>query len=112
MLHDKGFSVVDSLGYATLGALGYPIGSLLSAKLAERVQRRTLLTTAARAREIVRPYAISRAIGAILPFATLPILHAFGAPVLYSVCAGLVGLLALLIGVLGPRTNQRTLEDI
>ena len=38
----KGFDVVESLGYSALSAIGYPLGTLLLALVADRVQRRTL----------------------------------------------------------------------
>jgi putative MFS transporter len=41
LLH-KGFSVVESLGFSALTALGYPLGSVLLVLVADRVQRRTL----------------------------------------------------------------------
>jgi putative MFS transporter len=45
LLH-KGFDVVESLGYSALTAIGYPLGSLLLALVADRVQRRTLTIAA------------------------------------------------------------------
>jgi putative MFS transporter len=39
----KGFDLSHSLTYAALTALGYPIGSLLSVSLTERLERRSLL---------------------------------------------------------------------
>lgn len=43
VLVHKGYGVVASLGYAGLSALGFPLGGLLTALLAERVQRKLLL---------------------------------------------------------------------
>jgi putative MFS transporter len=42
LLH-KGFTVVESLTYSALTALGYPLGCLLLMQVAERIQRRTLV---------------------------------------------------------------------
>ncbi|MFG2884757.1 MFS transporter [Streptomyces sp. NPDC048297] len=39
----KGYDVVDSLAYTGLIAIGYPVGALVLAQFAERVQRRTLV---------------------------------------------------------------------
>jgi len=39
----KGFPIVTSLGFAALTFLGYPVGSLLSLPLVERVERKFLL---------------------------------------------------------------------
>jgi MFS transporter, putative metabolite:H+ symporter len=41
LLH-KGFSVVHTLGYSAVTALGYPLGSILLMLVADRVQRRSL----------------------------------------------------------------------
>ena len=161
VLIDKGFSVVHSLAFTALSALGYPLGSLICVPIVERFQRRTLLIasslavavfgitfgfaetpvlivaagfvtgmasvvqsnvthiyqaelfpTAIRARSVGRPYALSRVIGALLPFATLPILHALGAGWLYSLCAALIVVLVVLIGLLGPQTNAKSLDTI
>ncbi|WP_063784897.1 MFS transporter [Streptomyces sp. TP-A0356] len=157
----KGYDVVDSLGYAALTAIGYPLGALLLIPLAERVQRRTLvmastlsvaatgcvfgtgtttavivtagaLTTTASvlqataARSYVaelfptnvrntflgRSYALSRLVSAVLPFAALTILSALGASALFSLSALLLALLATAVLTLGPRTNNRPLDQI
>ncbi|MDQ1040193.1 putative MFS transporter [Streptomyces sp. V3I8] len=42
LLH-KGFTVVDSLTYLALTAIGYPLGCYVLMHLAERIQRRTLV---------------------------------------------------------------------
>jgi putative MFS transporter len=42
VLLDKGFDFVESIGYSALTAIGYPLGTLLLAFAADRVQRRTL----------------------------------------------------------------------
>jgi putative MFS transporter len=42
----KGFDLAHSLMYSALTALGYPLGSLVSVYLTERVERRTLLIAA------------------------------------------------------------------
>ncbi|MFI8205491.1 MFS transporter [Streptomyces sp. NPDC085937] len=42
LLH-KGFTVVESLSYTALTALGYPLGCVLLMWMAERIQRRTLV---------------------------------------------------------------------
>jgi putative MFS transporter len=41
LLH-KGFNVVESLGYTALTAIGYPLGSVLLAFVADRFQRRSV----------------------------------------------------------------------
>ncbi|GAA4635851.1 MFS transporter [Actinoallomurus vinaceus] len=43
VLHAKGFDVVQSLGYAAVSFIGYPVGSALSIPIIERVERKTLI---------------------------------------------------------------------
>jgi putative MFS transporter len=43
----KGFNLSHSLTYAALSALGYPLGSLASVYLTEKIERRSLLITSA-----------------------------------------------------------------
>lgn len=43
----KGYDVVDSLGYAALSFLGYPIGSALSIPLIDRIERKYLIIISA-----------------------------------------------------------------
>jgi MFS transporter, putative metabolite:H+ symporter len=47
VLAAKGYSIVSSLGFASLTFLGYPIGSALSLPLVERVDRRWLIVASA-----------------------------------------------------------------
>jgi len=43
VLISKGFHVTESLGYAALSFAGYPLGSLLSVPLVERIERKYLI---------------------------------------------------------------------
>lgn len=47
VLVHKGFHITESLGYAALSFAGYPIGSLLSVPLVERVERKHLIIASA-----------------------------------------------------------------
>ena len=47
VLHAKGFDVVQSLGYAAISFLGYPIGSAASIPIIERVERKWLIVGSA-----------------------------------------------------------------
>ncbi|MBF4995740.1 MFS transporter [Nocardia sp. BSTN01] len=47
VLQHKGFTVVNSLGYLTVTYLGYPLGSLLSIPLIERIERKYLVMASA-----------------------------------------------------------------
>lgn len=155
----KGFDLAHSLTYSALTAVGYPLGSLVSVYLTERVERRTLLITstlaagvfglafglastislviaagfattistvmqsnfthiyqaelfhtANRSTAIGLPYAASRLVGALLPLGALTLLSVIGSRGLYSCCAVLLGATALVIRLLGPRTNNQQLD--
>ncbi|MEU1181669.1 MFS transporter [Streptomyces sp. NPDC005820] len=47
VLIEKGYTVVDSLAYTAIGALGYPLGCYVLMHLTERIQRRTLVVASA-----------------------------------------------------------------
>lgn len=47
VLTAKGFTVTESLGYAALTYVGYPVGSLVSIPLVERFERKTLIIASA-----------------------------------------------------------------
>jgi MFS transporter, putative metabolite:H+ symporter len=47
VLADKGFDIVDSLGFSALIFLGYPLGSALSVPLMERFERKHLIVVSA-----------------------------------------------------------------
>lgn len=47
VLKSKGYNVTDSLGFAALSFLGYPIGALVAVPIVERVERKFLIMVAA-----------------------------------------------------------------
>jgi putative MFS transporter len=47
VLTAKGFTVTESLGYSAVSFLGYPVGSLVSIPLVDRVERKTLIIVSA-----------------------------------------------------------------
>jgi putative MFS transporter len=55
VLTAKGFTITDSLGYAALTYIGYPVGSLLSIPLVERFERKHLIVVSAVGSRRVRP---------------------------------------------------------
>lgn len=161
VLTAKGFSVVDSLGYAALSFLGYPIGAALSLPLVERFERKYLIIASAAAMAVLgvcfgaarQPvlivaagflltvasnifsnafhiyhteifptrirggaigiaYSLSRATSAILPFVALAILAHLGATAVFLGSAALLTVLCLDVGLLGPRSTGRNLEEV
>lgn len=160
VLAAKGFTVTQSLGYAALTYIGYPVGSLISIPLVERFERKTLIIASAvgigvfglvfglstntalivvagflltvcsnvfsngyhiyqteifptsiRSSAIGIAYSLSRATSAGLPFAAVPALDAFGSGWVFGASAVLMVLLCLNVGLLGPRTTGRLLEE-
>lgn len=71
-----------------------------------------LFPTSVRTTAAGRTYSLSRLVSAVFPFATLPMLYAFGAGALFSVCAGLTLVMSLAVALFGPRTNARQLDSI
>jgi putative MFS transporter len=157
----KGFPVVQSLGFVALTFLGYPVGSLLSLPLVERMERKVLLVasglamavfgllfglsdapsaivifgflytvisnvfsnsfhvyqaeifpTRLRATASGSTYALSRLSNALLPFILLPVLAAFGPVAMFGVVSAAMVVVALDVGLLGPRTTGRDLEAV
>lgn len=159
VLTAKGFGVVQSLGFAALSFLGYPIGSALSIPIIERIERKWLIVgsalamgvcglvfgfapdpalivtagflltcasnifsngfhtyqaeifpTSVRSSSISMPYSLSRLTSAVLPFIALNALDDFGAGTVFTGSAIILVILALDVGILGPRTNGQSLE--
>jgi MFS transporter, putative metabolite:H+ symporter len=71
-----------------------------------------LFHTAGRSTAIGLPYAASRLVSALLPLAALTLLAAIGPGGLYACCALLLAVMAVVIRLLGPRTNNRQLDTI
>ncbi|MDT7553157.1 MAG: transporter, putative metabolite:H+ symporter, partial [Pseudonocardiales bacterium] len=141
--------------------LGYPVGSLLSLPLVERLERKHLLVasglamavfgllfglsdapvaivifgflytvisnvfsnsfhiyqaeifpTRLRATASGSTYGLSRLSNALLPFILLPVLAAFGPVAMFAVVSLAMVIVALDIGLLGPRSTGRDLESV
>jgi putative MFS transporter len=161
ILKAKGYTVLDSLEYAALTFLGYPIGSLLSLPLVERMDRKWLIVlsaflmavfgisfgvaetpvliilfgvlytlvsnvfsnafhiyqaeifpTSVRATAVGSAYSLSRLMSGLMPFLLIPVLKQYGSAAVFSVVAVSMGLIMLDIGLLGPRTTGRSLEEV
>jgi MFS transporter, putative metabolite:H+ symporter len=160
VLADKGFDIVDSLGYSALIFLGYPVGSALSVPLMERFERKHLIVVSALAMAVLgvgfgfgrstvlivaagflltaasnvfsngfhiyqaeifptrmrstavgTAYSLSRLSGAILPFVSVAALDGLGPTAVFLGSAAVLGIVALDVGLLGPRSTGRNLED-
>ncbi|MFI9330340.1 MFS transporter [Kitasatospora sp. NPDC052868] len=161
VLATKGYSIVSSLLFSALTFAGYPLGSLISIPLIERVERKFLIVGAAlgmavsglafghasgapaiiaagvcytavsnvfsngyhvyqaeifptthRVAAVAATYSLSRIATAAMPFLMVPLLERSGADVLFAVVAATLVAIALDIGLLGPRVNGQTLEDV
>jgi putative MFS transporter len=78
----------------------------------QHIYQTELFHTANRSTAIGLPYAASRVISALLPFAALALLSATGAGGLYTCSALLLVVMVVAVRVLGPRTNNRRLDTI
>ncbi|WP_255946041.1 MFS transporter [Streptomyces odontomachi] len=161
VLLSKGYEVTESLTYASLSFLGYPIGSALAVPLIDRIERKLLIIgsavgigvlgvvfaaarmswlivaagflltvcsnifsnafhtyqteifpTGMRSSAIGIAYSLSRLTSAVLPFIAIHVLDSAGPTAVFTGSAVLIGLLCLDIGLLGPRSTGRSLEQV
>jgi putative MFS transporter len=161
VLASKGITVTSSLTYVTFSFLGYPVGSLLSIPIIERIQRKWLIVfsalcmavfgilfgmstapgliilfgflytlasnifsnafhvfqaeiypTAIRATAAGSAYSLSRLMSGLMPFVLLPVLKVHGATAMFTVVACAMIIIMVDVGVLGPRTSGRALEEM
>jgi putative MFS transporter len=161
VLAAKGYDVVHSLAFSAFSFLGYPVGSLLSVPVLERMERRTLVMVSAagmlvfglafgysggaativalgfcytltsnlfsnayhvyqselyptrlRATGAGSGYSLSRLATAAMPYVLLPLLDASGANAVFVFIACTMLAVILDVGILGPRSTGRSLEDI
>lgn len=157
----EGYNVTDTLTFTTLSFIGYPLGSLLSLPIIERVERKWMIVggaffmalfgvffgastseyaivafgflytlvsnifsnayhiyqveiypTKLRATGSGIGYSLSRLSSGVMPFVFIPLLHSGGASGLFAVVAAIMVAIMLIIGILGPRTNKRSLEYV
>ncbi|MGA8114064.1 MAG: MFS transporter [Actinocatenispora sp.] len=161
VLVEKGYSVVESLLFSAVTFIGYPVGSLLSLPIVERVERKLLVVgsvlgmavfglafgfattewvivtcgflytavsnlfsnayhvyqaeifpTQLRGTATSGTYSLSRLSSGLMPFVLLPLLHWSGPVTLFAVVAAALIVVALDVGVFGPRTTGRALETV
>jgi MFS transporter, putative metabolite:H+ symporter len=161
VLASKGYDVVHSLMFSALSFVGYPVGSLLSVPVLERIERKYLIMLSAlamlgfglgfgyshataaivvcgfcytvasnlfsnayhvyqgelfptrlRATGAGAAYSLSRLASAAMPYILLPLLTAHGPNALFVFIACAMAAVILDIGLLGPRTTGRSLEEL
>jgi putative MFS transporter len=161
VLANKGYDIVHSLAFSALSFVGYPIGSLLSIPVLERVERKNLVMLSAlgmlvfglgfgyahstlvivtlglcytltsnlfsnayhvyqgelfptrlRATGAGTAYSLSRLASAAMPYLLLPLLVHHGANAVFAFIACAMAGVILDIGLLGPRTNGRSLDEL
>jgi MFS transporter, putative metabolite:H+ symporter len=161
VLTHKGFDIVHSLTFSALTFVGYPLGSLVSVPIIERVERKTLVIAAAAAMIVLglafgfatseglilatgflytaasnvfsnayhvyqgelyptglratgagSAYSLSRLATAAMPFVLLPLLDDHGSGPVFVLIGIAMALVIADIGLLGPRTTGRPLEQV
>jgi MFS transporter, putative metabolite:H+ symporter len=159
VLADKGFDIVESLGFSALIFVGYPLGSALSVPLMERFERKHLIVASAiamgvlgvifgfgrstvvivaagflltassnvfsngfhiyqaeifptrmRSTAVSTAYSLSRMSGAMLPFISVAALDNLGPTAVFLGSAVILVIVALDVGLLGPRSTGLNLE--
>ncbi|KHL04068.1 MFS transporter [Sinomonas humi] len=71
-----------------------------------------IFPTALRATAVGWTYSLSRLSSGALPFILLPVLDGFGALAMFGVVAVALAIIAVTVGILGPRTTRRSLAEI
>ncbi|HTU00352.1 MAG TPA: MFS transporter, partial [Candidatus Sulfotelmatobacter sp.] len=161
LLVKQGFSVVSSLTYTSLIALGAPLGAWIASQIAERVDRKWSLTfvsvataifgllygatfrpllivvfgllvtvaiqcfapllyayspelypTEARASGAGLTYGVGRLANVIGPMIVSALFTTYGYGSVFAYIAGCWFVVALAVGIFGPRTSRRSLEQI
>lgn len=161
VLAGKGYDIVHSLTFSALSFVGYPIGSLLSVFVIERIERKTLIMLSAfgmlafglgfgyahntamivvfgfcytlvsnlfsnayhvyqgelfptrlRATGAGGAYSLSRLASAVMPYVLLPLLLNHGPDAVFVFIACAMAAVIVTIGLLGPRTTGRSLEEL
>jgi putative MFS transporter len=159
VLADKGYDIVESLGFSAVIFLGYPLGSALSVPLMERFERKHLIVASAlvmgvlgvlfgfgtstvvivaagflltatsnvfsnsfhiyqaeifptrmRSTAVSTSYSLSRLSGAMLPFISVAALDHLGPTAVFLGSAVVLTVVALGVGLLGPRSTGLNLE--
>jgi putative MFS transporter len=161
VLASKGYDIVHSLTFSALSFVGYPVGSLLSVFVIERIERKYLIMLSAfgmlafglgfgyahntamivafgfcytlvsnlfsnayhvyqgelfptrlRATGAGGAYSLSRLASAVMPYVLLPLLMNHGANAVFVFIACAMTAVIVNIGLLGPRTTGRSLEEL
>ncbi|MFC0432330.1 MFS transporter [Kutzneria buriramensis] len=102
-----GFSSSETL-ILTFGFLYTAVSNVFSN--AFHVYQAEIFPTALRSTAAGATYSLSRLSSAAMPFVLVPLLHATNAAVLFGVVAAAMLIVALDVGLLGPRTTGRDLE--
>jgi putative MFS transporter len=102
-----GFSSSEAL-ILTFGFLYTAVSNVFSN--AFHVYQAEIVPTGLRSTAAGTTYSLSRLSSAAMPFVLVPLLHAAGAAVLFAVVAAAMIVVALDVGLLGPRTTGRDLE--
>ncbi len=101
------FGQADSEIAIVVSGVGYTAVSNIFSN-AYHVYQAEIFPTELRATATSWTYAMSRVSTAAMPFALVPVLHAFGAERLFAAVAAVMTVIALEIGVLGPTANGRS----
>lgn len=116
-------STLAAAGFGLVFGLGTNTGLLIAAGVATtastviqsnfvHIYQAELFHTANRGTAIGIPYAASRLVSALLPFAAVVLLSAVGSGGLFLSCALLLLVMVVAVRILGPRTNSQRLDTI
>jgi putative MFS transporter len=109
------FGVLFGLAPSTVLVIAAGIATTISTVVQSNlthIYQAELFHTANRSTAIGLPYAASRLVSALLPLGALTLLSTIGPGGLYACCGLLLAVMAVVIRLLGPRTNNRQLDAI
>lgn len=76
------------------------------------VYQAEIFPTDVRATAVGWTYSLSRLSSAVLPFALIPVLDAYGAAAMFTVVLVALAIAVAVVALIGPKTSRRSLEEI
>lgn len=105
------FGLGSNAGEVVAAGIATTVSTIVQSNVVH-IYQTELFRTANRSTAIAVPYAASRLVSALLPFVAVLLLSAVGAGGLYAGCAVLLVVMAIVVQLLGPRTNNLRLDTI
>ncbi|BBZ45119.1 MFS transporter [Mycobacterium parmense] len=106
-----GFGLATSTGPIVVCGLGYTLVSNIFSNTFH-VYQAEIFPTQLRATAVGSAYSLSRLSSGLMPFVLVPLLHTRGPDALFAAVATALAIVAVDIGMFGPRTTGRALDGV